>query len=138
MMYVKCWFVLASVPSMVFGTGKTSSQCLLIGPDNFKQMVSQQGVFQNTRVKAGIGGQKFFSIGWMFPRMFLRISETLSHFSCLIESKGPLFQCYIIGKVFRYRYVEKSRKSFFFFTVVGRNIFKNWRGVGKFFYELFL
>lgn len=29
---------------------------LLIDSDNFKQMVGQQGVFQKTRVEAGIGG----------------------------------------------------------------------------------
>lgn len=54
-------FFLASVPSVVFGTGKTSNKCLLIGSDHFKQMVSQEDVFQKTRIEAGIGGQKLFS-----------------------------------------------------------------------------
>lgn len=56
MTYVKCWFVLASVPSVVFGTGQTSNKCLLIGSDHFKQMISQQDDFQKTRIEAGIGG----------------------------------------------------------------------------------
>lgn len=61
MTYVKCWFVLASVPSVVCATGKTSNKCLSISSDHFKQMVSQQDIFQKTRIEAGLVGKKSFS-----------------------------------------------------------------------------